>query len=123
MPVYEFKCPACLTDYQTFRPLGQNQPPVCPCGMTTKRVFSPPAVNVYQPHTTSDGVEVTSDRQHRDHLKRLSEAQTTRTGIESHYVPVHPADQREVYGITDEGLDSTYRREVAQGKKDVKLWL
>lgn len=122
MPIYEFKCRVCNTVYQSMRALGDTRPPTCPCGSSTKRVFSPPAINVYQAFETQ-GVEITSDRQHRDHLKAQSEAQESRTGIPSNYVPVHPADAKEVYGITEEGLDTTYRREVAEGKRETQLWL
>jgi putative FmdB family regulatory protein len=121
MPVYEFKCRVCETPYQSWR---DTHPPMCPCGSMTKRVFSTFAVDVYQPHLAHDGShEITSARQHALELRHAGEAQEERTGIPASFVPVHPADQKEVYGITDEGLDSTYRQEVAQGKRDVKLWL
>lgn len=126
MPIYEFKCRVCDVQGGVLRAWGDTQPPQCECGGSMKRVFSPPAVKVYQPHVQTIGdqtVEVQSDRHHRDLLKYQSEAQSARTGIPHNFVPVHPADAKDVYGITEEGLDTTYRREVAEGKKDVKLWL
>lgn len=126
MPIYEFRCRICDTDYQSMRAFGDTHCPICPCGGSTKRVFSPPAVKVYQPHVQVIGdktVEVQSDRHHRDLLKAQSEQQEARTGIPASYVPVHPADQKAVFGITEEGMDATYRKEVADGRRDTKLWL
>lgn len=126
MPIYEFKCKTCGQIGQAFRTAGDTQPPDCPfCGGLMKRKFS----SFGMPAPFQDGVNpqlgtyVRSNRDHADQLKRASEQAWERTGIPCNYQPVHPADAKEVYGVTDEGLDATYRRQVAEGSRETQLWL
>ena len=126
MPIYEFKCEDCGLDFQSFRSVGDTAPPNCPtCRAVTKRKFS----RFGMPVTFNEGWNqqlgsyVTSYRDHSEQLKRKSEADTLHTGIPCQYEPVHPADQREVFGITDEGLDATYRRQTDTGQRQKQIWV
>lgn len=55
----------------------------------------------------SVGAYVSSMREFKDHLKRGSEAQSLRTGVDHNYVPVDPGEGR---GVTESGLDETRKR-------------
>lgn len=105
-------------------------PPLCFHGGTgvgntvMRRIFSfskPPAFEEHFNLTT--GTVTSSARAHANELKRMSEEASARTGMPHNFVPVHPSEAREAYGITDEGLDSTYRKEVETGQREVKQWL
>jgi hypothetical protein len=147
MPQYEFKCRVCwLTITQQTRelPVGNHyhvrfpaptgMPPARPvhpyaaipeyaepCDF--KRVFGFSVIQPMQEHyNPTTGSVVSNSRQFRDGLKIASERETARTGIEHNYVEVDPTDAKAL-GVTEEGLDSTARRLVAEGKKDVKTYL
>lgn len=93
--------------------------PVCtPCrGGRMVRVFSFNQKPMMPEHLNSTtGQVVRSERQFRDQLKRQSEAETVRTGIEHNYVPVDVQD-RQTLGVTAEGLDATYNRRRKLGMK------
>jgi hypothetical protein len=66
----------------------------------------------------STGTYVNNPREFADDLKRKSEAATLSTGLEHNFVPVDPADQREVFGITDEGLDDQVKRHTELGWRE-----
>lgn len=59
----------------------------------------------------STGQYVGNQRELRDALKRMGDEQYERTGIESNYEPLTPAEMRDptVHGVTDEGLDQQER--------------
>jgi hypothetical protein len=59
----------------------------------------------------SVGEFVSNKRQFYDGLKRQSEVQSIRTGVEHNYQPVDPTDMADpsAHGVTDEGLDATHR--------------
>lgn len=132
MPVYEYRCPGCgdtrsftlsieQYDQSQLMPICFNDP-ADPHPM--KRIFSfskPPAFEEHFNLTT--GTVTSSPRAHANELKRMSEEASARTGMPHNFVPVHPSEAREAYGITDEGLDSTYRKEVETGQREVKQWL
>lgn len=88
-----------------------------------KRVFGFSLVKPMQEHyNPTVGRVITNKRQFADGLKVASERETLRTGIEHKYVEVDPTDSKAL-GVTEEGLDTTARRLVAEGKKDVKTYL
>lgn len=126
MPIYEFKCRECDRDFQSFRSVGDTSPPNCPlCSRQMKRKFS----SFGMPAPFADGWNhqlgsyVSSNRDHADQLKRMSESAWERTGIPCNYEPVHPADAKDVYGVTDEGLDATYRRHREEGRTEKQIWV
>lgn len=65
------------------------------------------------------GKPVSNSRNFKDELKRQSETQTLRTGIETDYQPVDYRDTDSL-GVDQEGLDSTYRRLHNSGEQPLK---
>lgn len=63
----------------------------------------------FQPHyNTSIGRYVTSQHQFDSELRRLSDAQSERTGIYHNYVS-HEARDADAFGITEDGMDDFER--------------
>lgn len=113
MAVYEWRCPECRQAYATRRPLGDTTPPTCPpCQTPVKRRYSPFAIQIpmQEHYNHSVGAYITNERQFKDQLKIQSEAATLRTGLEHNFVPHDPRDAKDSLGVTDEGLEATYRR-------------
>lgn len=123
MPTYEYRCPECKNRSQLQMSIGeyslwsQFECVECYCGTTMVRVFSFNQKPMMPEHLNSTtGQVVRSERDFRDQLKRQSEAETVRTGIEHNYVPVDVQD-RQTLGVTAEGLDATYNRRRKLGMK------
>lgn len=113
MPVYEWRCGECGTAYQSQRALGDLAPPTCPtCNIPVRRRYSRIAVKQSMPEhfNSSTGAVVRNERQFRDQLKVQSEQATLRTGLEHNFVPHDPRDSKQELGVTEEGLEATYRR-------------
>jgi hypothetical protein len=127
MPEYEFICPDCPdTSYLTFHQGGPPPTtPTCPTHSTPlKRRYSFAAPEMFKPFFDhSLGQYVTSRADHVSKLHAQSEALTERTGIPHDFQPVDRADMAEYAGITDEGRDDAYRKEVQSGRREVKLYL
>lgn len=132
MPVYEFRCPSCGAVKSYSLTIEQYDAcqlmPICfedpsdPHPM--RRIFSFSKTPAFEEHfNLTTGTVTSSARAHANELKRMSEEASARTGMPHSFVPVHPSEAREAYGITDEGLDSTYRKEVETGQREVKQWL
>lgn len=70
---------------------GQHDPALCyACRLKTVQIQSRPA---FQPHYNwSVGQQVETDRDYRDALKRCSEDQYQRTGLDADYQPRYPGD-------------------------------
>lgn len=105
--------------------MGDETKPFCFChgGTTMNKIVSSFAIAKSMPdhYNPSTGTHISSHRQHRDELKRQSEARTFQTGIEHNFVPVDPADAKAVYGITEEGLDATRKRHRELGITESKV--
>lgn len=113
MPVYEWRCPNCQTPYQSQRALGDLTPPTCPtCQTPVRRRYSSIAFKLPMPehYNASVGAYVSNETQFKDHLKVQSEQATLRTGLEHNFVPHDPRESKQELGITEEGLEATYRR-------------
>ena len=110
MPQYQFRCPSCRSLYTVTEP---NHPAPCPsCGVSVKRVWTFTTGRGMPEHfNNAIGEHVTNQRAFYDGLKRKSEADSIRTGMEHDYQPVDPSDMRDpsLHGVTEEGLDDTYR--------------
>jgi len=125
VPNYEYRCPWCEGEsvyYHTFE--DYDHPEYCPHdGVLLDKVlgayFKTPMQGGYSPST---GSYVSSERDLADQLKVASEAASNRTGISHNFVPIDMRDRAQT-GQTDDGLDATIRREVAEGKREVKQWL
>lgn len=131
MPIYEYRCPDCHTIRAYSLTISEYEAsdllPICfdhgAVHFTMKRVFSFSKTPPFEEHFNLTTGEVTSSaRSHADNLKRMSEEASLRTGMPHNFVPVHPSEAREAYGVTEEGLDSTYRKEVESGQREVKQW-
>lgn len=121
MPTYEYRCPECGNEHSESLTISEYERCrfnyECGCGTLMVRVFSFSVKPMMPEHLNSTtGQVVRSERDFRDQLKRQSEAETVRTGIEHNYVPVDIQD-RKTLGVTAEGLDATYNRRRKLGMK------
>lgn len=110
MPVYAFACP-CGSRLERFvSQMSPPSPPLCPtCDTRMSRRFSFSFRRSMPEHFNSSiGSYISNERDFKDGLKAQSEAATLRTGIEHNFVPADISEPA-AYGVTDEGLDSTYR--------------
>ncbi len=125
MPVYLYRCGACLANGEKWQSIKEDRLVVCPeCHEPElRRVYSFSLATVMHEHFDHTVGKVISDRrQFVSELKRKSEEATERTGIPHNYVPVDLSD-RESLNVTEEGMDSTLRRTTNEGKREVKKWL
>lgn len=127
MPAYDFRCSACSQTTERYQPLAETTRAIsCPqCGGLAHKVLSFPRANPspFREHfNMAVGEHVHSRRQFADKLKAASDRQSARTGLAHNYVPIDLRD-REACGVTDEGLESTARAEVAAGKVEAKRYV
>lgn len=118
---YEYKCPSCgnriLAPVRGDRLYGHCL--ICSADVHFTRVFSFTVAIPFKEHfNSSAGTHVSSRAQHADILKRASEVETAKSGVEHKFVPVDPADAKAVYGIRDDVLESV-REDKA--KSDIAL--
>lgn len=117
MPIYEFKCKnqQCGNIYQDFRPLGDTVPRgSCPdCGSRFGRhfgLFAAGPVDTMDAHmNATTGTVIRSRKEFRNELKRKSDEMSERTGMTHNYVEHDAREMKQDLGVTDEGLESTYR--------------
>lgn len=119
MKKQDYKCRACDV-WWTGDWVDGDKPeefPECPiCGGPSGKLYSfsttrPLNIN---PHITGDP-NVTSMRQLKESFKRRSEEAEMQTGLKHDFQPVDLRD-REALGVTDEGLEPTYRRLHNEGR-------
>lgn len=129
MPLYEYRCRNCgITDHITCAPddplktdFYDASPPCQGCVEgQLRRVFSfTPAPVLHEHWNPSTGTVISSHRQHRSELRRISEESEARTGIPTNLVPADPRELRaqamDQYG--DDGLKSQHDAAVARGEK------
>lgn len=119
MPRYEFKCKIC--GCVVTQPTRELPLELLTGGCNFVRVwgfqYTPAMTEHYNPTT---GSVVRTKSQFKDGLKQASERETARTGIPHNYVEVDPTDHKAL-GVTDEGLDATARRIMAEGKPTPKF--
>lgn len=108
MALYRFFCTSC----NAVTEILSRDNPACPyCAQMMRRDWRfhlgrDEVPEAHFNHTT--GTVVHSKNDFRDQLKRLSEKATLNTGMEHRYEPVDLSDKKAL-GVTDEGLDATYR--------------
>lgn len=129
MPLYEYVCPSCgcissinktIEEYS----LLSNASIWCPYDNTKvvrKYSFSIQS-SMPEHYNPSVGQHVSTKRQFKDELKRQEEDHYLTTGFEAKYSEVDMSEPSAL-GVTEEGLDSTYRQLVKEGKKEVKQYL
>lgn len=131
MPVYEYICAKrsdvhpptfyqwSFAEHDAFR--NNVRCPICD-GPATQVMGSPSFHRGLEGHfNQSLGRYVSGRREYEDGLKAASERATLRTGVVHDYKPIDLRD-KERAGVTDEGLDSTRRVQVATGQTEVKKW-
>lgn len=111
MPVqYQFKCPNCNN---IFTVDSRDTAPFCQtCQRSTKRTWSfTTSMGMKEHFNNSVGQYVRNSREFNDELKRKSESESLRTGMDVDYQPIDPSDMRDpsAHGVTEEGLEETYR--------------
>lgn len=128
MPLYDFRCDACgqltLDCYQSLATTTATI--ACPhCqGLARKILSFPGSIHVFREHyNPTVGAHVTSHAQFRSELQRASDRATARTGTPHNFLPIDHAEAREVLGVSDVGLQSTYDAAVKQGRREPKRYL
>lgn len=127
MPVYDYRCAFCGLLAQQRRSIHDNGPlPQCPkCHAPMVRDYGSgfAFVRPMQPHfNLSVGHWVSNKRQFNDSLKAASDEASERLGMEHHYIETDPTDTTAL-GVTEEGMDETYRRRRAAGQTEGRMWL
>ena len=110
MAQYQYRCPSCRFVFVTN---SRTDIPPCPvCGSQSRRDFVFNTTPSIPDHfNTTVGGYVSNERELRDSLKRISDEQSERVGMEHRYEYLTRAEMADpiAHGVTDEGLDSTYR--------------
>lgn len=93
--IYEWKCRSCGVVIENDIADSSTRV-ICSCGSEMKRLYTSVQINAsspFQPHFNhSVGEFVSSRRDFENQLKRKSEQQSERTGIDHNYQPVLPGD-------------------------------
>lgn len=118
MTIYEFKCRC--GGFTRDLPMADRDRPLsypCPhCGELPRRNFSFRMGQVMHEHfNQSTGTVVSSMRQFNDTLKRQSDEQTAKTGIEHRFVP---CDMKDLHSGSDKGMKETHDFKVRAGLKE-----
>lgn len=109
MALYQYRC---LThgDFDSTLHSSVGQP--CPvCSNFARRVwtmFRTNRIQIEKVYNSALGEWVSSEQEMKDRFKAKSDEMSARLGNTVNYSPVDP-DQKSAYGVTDEGLESTYR--------------
>lgn len=107
MTIYLYRCPECDTEHLDHR-RGDRLPLACAsCGHPgpLHRRFAISTHRPMQEHwNQSVNAPVSSMRDFAEKLKIRGEEYTARTGIESRFVPIDPADTRAL-GVTTQGIE------------------
>lgn len=89
------------------------------CQGLLRRKFSFSVRSTFQEtFNQTTGTFTSSERQFKDQLKVQSEMDSMRHGYDINYQPVDLHD-KEALGVTDEGLDETYRQRYDSGRADL----
>ena len=127
MPLYDYVCTQCaqITADQYF-PIKEPSTHIqCPqCGGLARKILAFPAIkrSMGEHYNASLGRHVSNEKDYKSGLAAASRLASARSGREVNYSPVDLRD-RESVGVTEEGLDSTRRAEVALGKREAKKYL
>jgi hypothetical protein len=113
MPLFDYKCPR-----GHIRTLTQRSDAIL-CGsdcseIATRRFSFFIARSVAEHFNLSTGTYVTNEHALREDLKRQSDSESERTGLDHHYEYLSPADMADAAarGVTEEGLRPSKLRQV-----------
>lgn len=116
MPVeYEYVCVDCGVATISTKRAGDTFCQICD-GRAVRQWGFNPKLSMPDHYNNAVGKYVSNESALTEAFHVQSEAATERTGIPHKFVPVHPQD-RETFGITDEGLDATHNQAVESGVK------
>jgi len=124
MTIYGYKCRTCGQNYDSStRADSLGHCATEGCDGEIRRKYSIVVERPMQEHwNITTNSPISSDRQFRDELKRMSEQQMLKTGIPCNYEPVDPEMMRKHVESTDAiGLDATNRVRVAEGKPPIRI--
>lgn len=107
MPIYEYKCPYCNYRVPSLERADKLHVEECPsCGFSGdyKRVFGFAMKPIMHEHfNRSVQKPISSMKQYADELKRKSDEESARDGMERRYVPVDLGDPGAI-GVSNEGI-------------------
>lgn len=131
MPLYDYLCDSCGSRFEEVFSIRSDST-TTPCtacasrgivSLARKVITRFPGVThgmVRETHfNTAVGGVVHSDAEFRSELSRRSDAESERNGFAVNFQAIDHRDAGEHLGVTQEGMDSTYAKEVADGKRDV----
>lgn len=126
MKLQDYRCKNCDQMFVGTHVLSEDLPElICPfCGMqgSIAKKFS---IAVHRPmaehYNLSTGSWESSMTSIKEKFRKASDEATERTGIPHNFQPVDLRD-KEALGVTDEGLDSTYRKRREAGQTEGKTY-
>lgn len=115
--IYGYKCRTCgHTEDSTVR---ANMIGPCGCGGWLTRKYQFVVEPVMQEHfNRAVGMPISSMRQFKRELDRVSDEYSARTGMDTKFAPIDYADTK-ACGVTGDGLDAMNRRRHAEGKPEL----
>ena len=112
MPEYQFRCNSCRRLFATTTPGDTAICTYC-AEVGTRRYAFYTASGIKEHWNTAVGQYVSNQREMTEALKRQGEEMSVRTGLDTQYEYVDPADMRDAtaHGASEEGLEETRRRQ------------
>lgn len=130
MPIYDYLCDHCGHRFEEVYSIYEDST-ITPCTSCASRGESNfarkiithfPGVTyglVREAHyNTAVGGVVRSDAEFKSELSRQSDALSERNGFPVNFQPIDHREAGQHLGVTDEGLDSTYARQVQTGERE-----
>lgn len=123
MTIYGYKCRPCGQEYDSEIRADRLDVPCQVCGGPITRKYSIVVERPMHEHwNVTTNSAISSDRQFRNELRRMSDEQMLKTGIPCNYEPVDPDMIRaKVQENGAVGLDATNRARVAEGKQPIRI--
>lgn len=126
MKLQDYRCKACDQFFVGTHVLSEQLPGLeCPLCFTTGSIIKKFSVALHRPmkehFNLATGRWESSMAGIKERFKKASEEATERTGIPHDFQPVDMRD-KEALGVTDEGLDETYRRQRETGETEGRTY-
>lgn len=130
MPIYDYLCDLCGHRFEEVFSIHEDSS-ITPCRSCASRGEHKPARKIITRfpgithgmvreahYNTSTGTVIKSDSEFKSELSRQSDAASERNGFAVSFQPIDHRESRDHLGVTDEGLDSTYARQVETGQRE-----